>query len=396
MDSSKENLTIKIGEGIVFLFLILFPFGQTIRTTFSIFSVSFPFHPIDLAAGLSIPVLFFVRPKLPKITRYIFNFLLVAAFSYLLSLIIFQSNQSFLGGLYLLRLFSFASFFLLVRFLVSSKKKLKGVFSDSLVSVAVIAGLFGWVQYFFYPDIRPLVVWGWDDHLFRLVGTFLDPGFISIILVMGFLLTFSKFLSSKKKFLIFVLVFLFSAISFTYSRAGYLALIAGIFTILYLKNKINTFFPLALVFLMTIFILPRPSGEGVKLERTFSVYARLNNYQETIKVWQRSPLFGVGFNNLCLARQKYLGRGDLFSHSCSGSDASLLLVLATTGIVGLISFLHLLFRIPGFLNKSVDSLAFKSTLSAVFVHSLFVNSLFYPWVMGFMAILLALSLKEDS
>ena len=80
--------------------------------------------------------------------------------------------------------------------------------------------------------------------------------------------------------------------------------------------------------------------------------------------------------------------------SCSGSDSSLLFVFATTGIVGLMIFLYagrVMFSSTG---RAVYGIAFVSSLVAVLIHSLFLNSLFYPWVMGWMGILLAISLKK--
>jgi len=36
-----------------------------------------------------------------------------------------------------------------------------------------------------------------------------------------------------------------------------------------------------------------------------------------------------------------------------------------------------------------------ATLMAILVHSLFVNSLFYPWVMGYLALLGGVALKKN-
>ena len=141
--------------------------------------------------------------------------------------------------------------------------------------------------------------------------------------------------------------------------------------------------------------LPRPGGEGVKLERTASIVLRFEDYRDTLVIFEKAPLLGVGYNNLCIARAKYLRQTNLNSHACSGSASSLLLLLATTGILGFIAFLKLLKEIVVNLTKNTYGVTFLSCLVALLVHSAFVNSLFYPWVLGWMALLLSISLKAS-
>ncbi len=381
----------KISQILVFVYLVLFPFGQIFRFNLKVLDLVIPVQPIDLVAALSLPFCLLLKYKKPKVFKYIFSFLLAALFSYVLSLLIFRQKEVFFGGLYLLRLFTYVSFFLLAWNFAKNRKGIRNVLLKSLIAVSLILAFFGWIQYLFYPDIRSLTIWGWDDHLYRLVGTFLDPGFTSIILVFGFLICFLKFLENKKRKYIFPLLFLLMTIGFTYSRAGYLALLAGIFVVFLLKKRLRIFFIVLLILTLLIFLLPRPSSEGVKLERMFSIYARLENYSQTLLIIKKSPLFGVGFNNLCLARQKYLGKGEFGSHSCSGSDSSLLFVLATTGVIGFLLFIDIVYQLSKKIPVGFNRTLFIATSVALIVHSLFVGSMFYPWVMGWMGILLASS-----
>lgn len=383
-------------EKLIFLYLLLFPFGQIIRLNINLLGVAVPIRPIDLVAGVSFLYIMVGRFKKPLIFKQIAAFLIVAVFSYLFSFILLPSNKLYIGGLYLLRLFAYTSLFLLVFNVVSKRAELKKVLFNSLILVVVFVGIFGWLQYFLYPDIRAFVVWGWDNHLYRLLGTFLDPGFTSIILVFGFLLSLVKYLETKNRRLFALLAFFLLTIAFTYSRAGYLALGGGLLTIFGLRREIKSLWPTLLVFLLIVAFLPRPSSEGVRLERLSSVYSRVENYSEGIEIFGKSPIFGVGYNNLCLARQKYLGRADFTSHACSGLDSSLLLILATTGVVGFLILANLGYEvIRSVKGVGVYGLSFLACLVALLVHSLFVNSLFYPWVMGFMGITLSLSLKES-
>ena len=313
----------------------------------------------------------------------------------MVSLVIFKFKTGFLGTFYLIRLLFYSSFFLLIYDLVKNNKKLKSIIYDSLIVILVFVGIFGWIQYFLYPDLRSFLIWGWDDHLFRLAGTFLDPGFTSIFLVFGFLLSLDKYLRTKNKYLLLLLVFFFMTLGFTYSRAGYLALLAGISAILVIKKRVKWFVILVLALVLMVFLLPRPSSEGVKLERAFSIVLRLKNYKETLIIWKNSPLFGVGYNNLCFVRNKFIADVSNLSHSCSGSDSSILTLLTTTGILGLILFIEFIKEVIKSIDYKSFGTAFLVCTTALFIHSLFVNSLFYAWVMGIMGILLAITIKDS-
>jgi hypothetical protein len=92
---------------------------------------------------------------------------------------------------------------------------------------------------------------------------------------------------------------------------------------------------------------------------------------------------------MCVAFQKYIGPQSFESHACSGSDSSLLFILTTTGIIGFMAFAFSIFRIRGFIQHSSNYLLLAVSFIALLVHSLFSNSMFYPWIMGWMVILLA-------
>ncbi len=392
MVSSKKNIN-NFTEILVFLFLILFPFGQIIRISLNFLGANIVLHPIDFVVGVGFILFIFERYKKPRIFGYILSFLGVALFSYLLSYTAFKGERIYVGGLYLLRLFAYSSFFVLAWNMAKANKKYSKNLFNSLIIVVLAVSIFGFLQYFIYPDIRSFTIWGWDDHYFRLLGTFLDPGHTSIILVFGFLAALVRYLKEKDKKLLYILVTIVVSIALTYSRAGYLALAGGLFTVLLLKKNLKMFFILILAFVLLVISLPRPGGEGVKLERTASIVLRMEDYRDTLTIFDRAPLFGVGYNNMCIARAKFLNQINLSSHACSGSASTLLLILATTGIAGFLIFLNLIQKLVADLAKNAYGLTFLSCLVALLIHSLFVNSLFYPWIMGWMGLLLSISLK---
>ena len=73
-----------------------------------------------------------------------------------------------------------------------------------------------------------------------------------------------------------------------------------------------------------------------------------------------------------------------------------MLVIAATGVLGLISFLTMVVEVFKSLSRNVYGVAFIASDSALGIHGFFSNSYFYAWVMGFMGILLALALREKN
>lgn len=394
MDLSKTK---KLKEFLLFAYLALFPFGQLLSIRTGVLGFSIPIHPADIIAGLLGAGILIQKEKFPKFFAPIRNFLWILFFSLVFSLSIFRPLEVLPGALYALRLAAYSLFFAASFILVQKSERVKAFVFSALTYIGFFIAVFGLFQYFFYPDIRPFTVWGWDDHLFRLVGTFLDPGFTSIFLVFGFLAALAKFFINRDKKLLAVLAVFILALALTYSRAGYVAFLAGILTFLFAKRNLKKALVIAGLFAMIVLLIPSFGSEGVRLGRTKSIFARLESYSEAVSIASKSPVFGMGFNNLCIAKDKFLGQPVNFeSHACSGIESSLLMILATTGIIGLIVFAYLIYWIVREIPKDIYGVTFISSLVALLVHSLFVNSLFYPWVMGWMGLLLGVSFKEKN
>ncbi len=392
MFNSLKNDTVKIlTTSIVFAYFLLFPFGQLLRFEFFFAEKTITFLAVDIVASFSLIFLF--KLQKPEVSKYFFAFFAVCIFSLLLSTNYFSSIRVIIGSLYLIRLFIYFSFYILVWNLSKNNSVFKKrIFLIFVISVAFYA-LLGWIQYFFFFDLTYLKYTGWDDHLGRIVGTFLDPGFTGIILAIGFFSIFLKYLNEKKTIYICLCFFFLVSLLFTYSRASYLVYIIGLAIIYYFRRKIKPVILFLAIFLLSIPLLPRAKGEGVKLERTRSVIFRLENYQETIRIIKNDPLFGVGFNNICWARENK-SSVNINSHACSGSDSSILFIFATTGVIGLLIFIQLSYRIFKNVLSNYYGTVLIISFVAIFIHSFFSNSMFYPWVMGTTAFLLGISTKE--
>jgi O-antigen ligase len=365
----------------ILLFLILFPFGQIIRIGI--------IQPIDIVVGLAAIYSIIKKMEAPEVFKYLRKFFIFASASWIFSLFIFQQIDVAYGLLYLFRLGAYIYFGIYVSNFIKLQKENAKLLINSLLSLSIISSLFGWIQYISFPDIKPFTVWGWDMHLFRLVGTFLDPTFLSLIIVFGLVISINRLITTKKRIYIASTIFLLATLAFTYSRAGYLAFIAAVLATVYLKKRFKKLLFLVIGLVIVAFLLPTAKNHSIELFRSFSAVARLENYQTTLKIFSKSPVFGVGYNNMCIAYQKYIGVQDFSSHACSGSDSSILFILATTGILGLTILVYALKRIASILPHNPYRPVIVSSFVALLVHSLFANSMFYSWIIGWMMILLA-------
>jgi len=394
--TEKEKTSLIISEKLIFIYLLLFPLGQLIKVETVILGFPIRVHPLDLIILTSIPIALLAHYKTPTLLVKYLPFIYIAVFSLVLSVHLFNINNLVVGFLYLIRLVGYFYFFIVIAnyflYINNNKIVVKKTLTQ-LIAVSAVTASIGWLQYIFFNDLRALKAFGWDDHLGRLAGSFLDPGYTGILLVLGALLTLWSYFKSKNKYFIALFLYLIIAALFTYSRAAYISFIAGAAVLLVLEQKKKLIFTLIAAMLVALPFLPRPSSEGVKLERVFSVIQRIDNYKETFTIIADNPLFGVGFNNMCLARGKYLNQQFFNSHSCSGSDSSLLFILATTGISGLIAFITAIIKSRNYIASEYRSLVL-ATFTSIIAHSFFSNSLFYSWVLGWFIVIVSISLKN--
>src|SRR5260221_45768 len=324
-------------DGLIFIYLVLFPFGKL--------SGVIP----DVMIGIIVIVgMLSHRDKL-RLSKFV----VICIFSLLFSLSFFKLSALATGILYLLRLIAYILFSKVIFQQFGHKKKKRELLLNSLIGVGIFIAIFGWIQYFVFSDIRFLKAIGWDDHYFRLVSTYLDPAFTGILLVFTEVLVISKRVKKHSIQNLLLNLFLVFTILFTYSRASYLALLV-VFVFLFLKYRDKFIIFLASVFVSLIFFLPQPHSEGVHLTRTYSITQKFVNYDESLKLITKSPIFGIGFDNVCVAKEKFLSIDNSKSHTCSGLDNSILFIIATTGIVGLLIFSQFIYKT--LINTKLDSI----------------------------------------
>ncbi|OGD83166.1 hypothetical protein A2572_02785 [Candidatus Collierbacteria bacterium RIFOXYD1_FULL_40_9] len=230
---------------------------------------------------------------------------------------------------------------------------------------------FGIVQYLILPDLRLYKNLGFDDHYYRLAGTLLDPNFTGAILA-----TFIIFFLTTKKYLLSI-VFL-TCLTLTFSRASYLAFLLTLIPLVFQKKAFKLFLLLPLLALL-IYVSPKPFGEGVNLLRTYSISSRATSWGNGLQLFAKKPVMGNGFGHLT---------GDLGQKV--SVDNSYIYLLAGSGLLGLASFIFVLFAVLKTINKNTYLL-----LLPILIHSIFNNSLFYIWIMALFWILVGFSLKEN-
>lgn len=380
------------------LLLLTFPFGVIFRIPIT---SSIAFYPADILLF----VLFIVNSVLLIKKKDIFKlsffiplvcFILICTISLLLNFYYLNFDYLLNAFLYIVRFVLYAQ---LIYVFQNTSVRFARLYIGGLMTVGSISLLFGFIQYYFYYDLRNLYYLGWDEHLFRIFSTFLDPNFAGMIFVLLFILSLGIFQKYSKRnsyiqlSLSIAMLLTVFGIFLTYSRSTYIALVCGVIAYLFAIKK-TKFIIIALILIAAgIIVIPKKDNiEGMRLFRTASISSRFIADKAAVNIFMKSPIYGVGFNAYRYA-QRHFGylNTDKWeeSHSGAGVSNSYLFVLATTGIVGFTVFMFFWFKVVKNVivvlhenkkNVYISASVFAS-LVAVFTHSLFENTLFYPFIM---------------
>ncbi|OEG62738.1 MAG: hypothetical protein BHK79_06365 [Halanaerobium sp. MDAL1] len=233
--------------------------------------------------------------------------------------------------------YSFIFFFIVVNE-IKEKKIIINLFKLMLFS-ATIAALYGLYQKIFLGINR---VTGFTSSL--AFGNFMAVlvAFLSVYLIWGNL-------KKNQKLLFFVLdlLFLFNLI-FTKTRGAWLGFLAAVFILGLLKGK--KILLVSIIILLIIFIsLPNVYTERFissfnieyDLKTNRSNTTRIGLWTSAVKMFMNNPINGVGYDQF---KQAYINNYKIkgispFSHSHN----NLLNFAAELGIIGLLSFLYLMF-----------------------------------------------------
>lgn len=366
---------------------------------------------LDIAVGIFVGTWFmrFVYKRKSVKDKLLLPVLLFFAAG-LVSLIInsahLEQKQLAVSFLYALRWLAYAGLYFAVKeFPAEHKRKA----SDMLLLAGGTIVALGFLQYLFYNNLRNLYYLQWDDHLYRMFSSFLDPNFAGVFFALYLFLLFGKLLDhsvqkKRKHFFVYAILSFLTilALVLTYSRSGLIAFVAGMLVFLFVKGNKKLALPVFGVVLLFLLIFSNIGVEGRNPFRVVSSRERIKSMNDAIQIIQKNPFIGVGFNAYRYAQNKYGFRTSdkwQVSHADAGTDNSFLFVLATTGIVGLLAYVFLSVRIIRGIREIRDvsmRAMIIATMAGLIAGSLFLNTLFYPMLMYWMWILLGISNRENS
>jgi O-antigen ligase len=381
MKHQLTSVSTRILNYLLILSILLFPLGQLGKLTFGVGGVYL--YEIPFTGFVLLGLLFFSRNRLKtKELRYlttpILIFLAVLLFTYSISLWWYPAESNLSAGLYLLRLMVYFGGMLVI--MISTAKQLlwyKAVVQTVYLSTSVLAAS-ALIQYVIFPDLRAYMPQGWDPHAYRAFGTVLEPAVLAGILGISVFFFFWKELPPARPWRMSLLVLLVMIIVLTFSRGAYLSLIIGMLPILRSRKTIIGGILALLLAGAVVWAVPKPDGEGVNLLRTSTIQSRAVDYKEGIEIWQERPITGIGFNHI--ADEKEVPPSRYPHHAQASFHSSFLMILVTSGVFGLITYLFLLYRLCRVERYMCSLILFLGAFS------LFDNMLLHPFILFWSAV----------
>ena len=323
--------------------------------------------------------------------------------------------ESLNSWFYLIRYFIFA-FLTLIAFNLDKKDKkfvLNWIFFTSFIIF-----IFWIIQLKLFPDfdkLRMVNSW-WDPHKWRLLSTRFDPNFlwwyfalISSILVWKI---WQDFKENKKinYVLLFLVLCLIFWIILTFSRSALLALIIS-FSIIWVFISRKFLIISTIILILWLWISDRAQERffnWVESAKAMFLWIwnidptaklRVDSWKTWIAIFEDNPVIWIWFNTLKIEQKKrwaFIWE----KHWASGIDSSIITIMATTWTIWLLFFLSFLTQIcrnflKNFLKeKNFLAMGAFAGIWGLFVHSIFVNSLFFYLILPSLFIWIWVILRE--
>src|SRR3990167_10520619 len=209
--------------------------------------------------------------------KLILIFIGYLVFSFLMEITQFKPWENMVSLLYLLRLIFYFVFFYYLKYDLGKSLSDRKVILRGILLFVLLTILFSAIQYFFYPDLRNLLYAGWDPHLYRLFGTYLDTSTAGAIFGLVFFLLIIRGESLvKNAYLRNLLIFTFLLfIVLTFSRSLYLSVFITTLVMTAVRKWYRALIFFLVGFVLLVFLVPKPSGEGVNLARIYTIESRI-------------------------------------------------------------------------------------------------------------------------
>ena len=286
-------------------------------------------------------------------------------------------NENVAGNLYLIR-FVIYSLLIGVNFKISWPK---------INIIGLIVSVIGILQFIFYHDFGYLKYQNWDEHFNRLAFPYLDPSFTGAILLIFVIINIFIRGATPRRATTLILTTELIAIFLTFSRATWITGAIILFVIICRRRGIRSIreiggiVPIICIIVAISILLGKSGSYGNQLLRHETILSRTSSLQKGMEIWQKNPIFGVGFNHYksylikSVADRKIIEKYQE-SHGLASVENSFVFVMATGGLIGLIFFL---IWIKPLLYSS--DLSCRFIFVSILVSSLFDNIFFYPFIL---------------
>jgi O-antigen ligase len=389
----SSNHTVRLGLVAASVLFLLGQFGRL-----SIFESEAHIYAYELVLVFTVLVLilryrldgmlfvFRRSPLLVFFLVYVIGVLVAGSMSYTL-------HENGIAVMYLSRMLLYLSLSIYGYVHVKNSPEERTFVSSMLIILLSLIGFISAVQLALFPNLRPLMIYGWDPHLYRMTGTFLEPAFACGVYGVGLF-----FLVTKKKKSIFeqVLLTILGLLMFlTVSRAGIAALMFSIVTYIFVcyrswKANMGIIILIVCAVVVLVVVTAGRAGEGMNILRTSTIESRVENYQEAIQIWRQYPIFGVGYNRIAFVKEDFdLPSRTLYDvqNARASFHSSFLIVLVTTGLIGLVLFILLLMQLARVSVFSLFTILFLSTFAV------FDNILLHPFILFIFIVALLASIN---
>ncbi len=308
----------------------------------------------------------------------------------------FSTFQNAVAGLYIVRFVFYLLLIVNISYYVFGAKGSRVRLTMALMGTISLILLSSAVQFLWYPDLRNLSYLGWDEHLNRVFGVFLDTGVAAALLGLFSIWLIRLRVNPKRPRTLWInLALLGTSVLaiFTYSRGLYLGAAAAA---LYLGLRVGKIWLVAAMLILAVtglVLLSNPATESTNLWRTSSIVARVQDSKEALDLWKKHPILGVGYNRTQFYKKPSAPRSikaGVPNHGQSAYSSTFLTILVALGLVGLAGFLLVLWEISRFFGGGEVYILFLS------VFSLFDNILLHPFILCLLAYICALEKNKLS
>lgn len=314
----------------------------------------------------------FQKIKIQDFSTTVCYFLSWTGLTLLFSIQNFSGEENSIAFFYFLRLAMYSLAFPYVYTWFLMKKQNVILVNGGLYAYFLFMLITAFIQYFYYPNLRNLMYAGWDPHYYRVFGMYLEP--VIFAAIAGLFMFFFLIMKRSKFNMSAAIVSLIGVIA-TFSRGVFISLPIAL-TALY-GRKLNWKYGVVFAALVAgiVFILPKPSGEGVNLLRTSTIESRREDYAQGIEIFLANPLFGIGYNHIAAVKETESSPISKENNADSSFHSSFLIILVTTGIIGFLFYVQMVIKL-----MKVNTFFMIGGIFLMFA-SLFDNLILHPFVL---------------